>query len=99
MCLYLHNPFTIESPIKTRFAWDVDADLTKLVCKFIQPCLLYRGKLCIVAMFKKWALLLEPKVLLLHFESKMASDLQAFLVLRVLHHTQLRPTKSKLSHN
>ena len=52
MCLYLLNPFTIESPIKTRFALDVDANSTYLLCKSMQPYLLCRGRLCIEAMFK-----------------------------------------------
>ena len=52
MCLYVLNPFTIESPIKTRFALDVDANLTYLLCRSMQPCLLCRGNLCIEAMFK-----------------------------------------------
>ena len=41
-----------ESPIKTRFALDVDGNSTYLLCKSIQPCLLCRGRLCIEAMFK-----------------------------------------------
>ena len=52
MCFYLLKPFMIESPINPRFAWDVDADSMKLLCKSIQSCLLYRGKLCVEAMFK-----------------------------------------------
>ena len=52
MCLYLLNPFVIESPIKTRLALDVDTNSTYLLCKSIQSCLLCRGKLCIEAMFK-----------------------------------------------
>ena len=52
MCLYLLDPFMIESPIKTRFALDVDDNSTYLLRMSIQLCLLCRGKLCIEAMFK-----------------------------------------------